>query len=109
MTVKQKKVGEQEFRPFSEPERFLDDAVERVRENAGHLRKDAVSFVKREPEKALLSALALGYVLRTLPLLPILGLLTRVAVGVFKLVALSYLVTKVIGSSQRGSGKGDDE
>jgi hypothetical protein len=104
--VKQKKALERELRPFSEPDRFLDDAVERVRENAGQLRKDAVSFVKREPEKALLSALAVGYVLRALPILPIAGLVARIAVGVFKPVALSYLVAKVFRSSQRLSDKG---
>jgi hypothetical protein len=107
--VKQGKALERELRPFSEPDRFVDDAVESVRENAGQLRKDAISFVKREPEKALLSALALGYVLRALPLLPILGLVTRIALGVFKPVAVSYLAAKVIGFGHRRSHQDSGE
>lgn len=101
--MKQGKALERGLRPFSEPDRFLNDAMESVRENAGQLRKDAISFVKREPEKALLSALALGYVVRALPLLPILGLVTRVTLGVFKPLAVSYLAAKVIGSRHRSS------
>jgi len=107
--VKQGKVFERKLGRLPEPDRFLDDAVESVRENAGQLRKDAISFVKREPEKALLSALALGYVLRALPLLPILGLVTRVAIGIFKPLAVSYLAAKVIGSGHRSSHQELDE
>ena len=97
--MKQKKLA-QKLSPLSDPDQFLDQAVERARENAERLRKDAISFVKREPEKALLSALAAGYVLRTLPVVPILGLVARVAVGVFKPVAFSYLVARAFRSRQ---------
>ena len=107
--MKTKKDIEAQPQFLAEPERFLDDAIGKVRENVDQFRKDAVSFVKREPEKALLSALAAGYVLRTLPVLPIVGLLARVTVGVVKPLALSYLAAKVIGSDRGRKPKGSTE
>ena len=91
---------------LAEPDRLLDNAIGKVRDNVDQMRKDAVSYLRREPEKALLSALAAGYVLRSLPVLPIVGLLARVTVGVVKPLALSYLVAKVIGSDRGGKHKG---
>jgi hypothetical protein len=106
--VKPKKEVGLAAQAFSEPDRFVDDAIEKFRVNAQQLRSDAVSYVKREPQKALLSALAAGYVLRTLPVLPIVGLLARVTVGAFKPLALLYLAAKVVGSSQGRANKGLD-
>lgn len=101
--MKTKKEIGQGSRILSDPERYVDDAIEKFRESAQQLRTDVVSYAKREPEKALLSALAAGYVLRTLPVLPIAGLLTRLTVGLFKPMALIYVAVKVIGRAQ---GKG---
>jgi soluble lytic murein transglycosylase-like protein len=102
ITVKTKNPSKPMPSPLAEPDRFLDQAVARAKENVDRVRKDAVTFVRREPEKAVLSALAIGYVLRTLPILALVGFVVRLAASVAKPLAISYIAAKAFRSSTNG-------
>jgi hypothetical protein len=62
--------AESEARPAGSLEEFLQPASAKL----AHYRAEAVDFARRDPEKALLWALAAGYVLRLLPITRIVGL-----------------------------------
>ncbi len=80
-------------------EHFLQPAAARVEE----YRATAVEFARREPEKALLWAVAAGYILRLLPILRIVDLaLTAVRVA-WKPAALFFGGRALWARMQEGS------
>jgi len=64
---------------------------------------DAVSYTQREPEKALLSALAAGYVLRLLPLAGIVKMFIRLSLALLKPAAFIYGGAKLWQKAQNGA------
>ena len=64
---------------------------------------DISGYAQRSPEKALLSALACGYVLRMLRLTRILSGTIRLALRLLKPAALVYGATKLWQKSQEDS------
>jgi len=78
-----------------EPDRFVQETVAAARTSLDRCRSDLSAYAQLEPEKALLSALAAGYVLRMLPVAGIVRLLVRLVLGLFKPAALVYGGAKV--------------
>lgn len=67
---------------FADPDRFLKDTYESARTGVDRCVGEAADYAQREPAKALLSALAAGYVLRMLPV----GGLVRMLISLLSLL-----------------------
>jgi hypothetical protein len=75
---------------FAQPDHFVQETVAGARAQMERCLKDVTSYAQRSPEKALLSALVGGYVLRMLPLTRILSGVLGLALGLLKPAALIY-------------------
>ncbi len=73
-----------------DPDRFVRDSVHAVRASADETIAQATSYARRQPEQALLWALAAGYIMRMLPLVGFLRLLVRIAFGLVKPAVALY-------------------
>ncbi len=69
---------------------MLENTLSSARDQVDRCVDDVTSFARREPGKALLSALAGGYLLRMLPVTRILGVLLGLALVILKPAALIY-------------------
>jgi hypothetical protein len=78
-----------------EPDRFLQETVAGARADWERCRSDLTHFAQREPETALLSALAAGYLLRMLPVAGMVRLSVRLALALVKPAALVYGGAKI--------------
>jgi hypothetical protein len=73
-----------------EPDRFLEEILVTARANLERCVGDVAEYARQKPEKALLSAVATGYVLRMLPVTGLLRLFLRFALTLIKPAALIY-------------------
>jgi hypothetical protein len=80
---------------FSEPDRYITQAVSRARATVERSRQDLTAYTQLQPEKALLTALAAGYALRVLPTTRILSGLVHLILALLKPAALAYGAAKV--------------
>ncbi len=85
------------------PDRFIEEKLIAARAGVERCVADAAAFAQLHPEKALLWALASGYMLRMLPTVRILSGLLRVALVVAKPAAFVYGVAKLWQKSQAGA------
>jgi len=93
--------------PEARPNGPLDIFLQPAEAKLTRYRTEAVDFARRDPEKALLWAVAAGYVLRLLPITRILGLVLSVLQLAWMPVALFFggraLLAKIEGSAPAGS------
>ena len=80
---------------FSEPDRYISQAVSDARAGIERSRKDLTAYAQLQPEKALLTAVAVGYALRVLPTTRILSGLVHLTLALLKPAALAYGAAKV--------------
>jgi hypothetical protein len=80
-----------------DPDRFLRESATAARANLDRCVADTVAFAQLQPEKALLSAVATGYVLRMLPLFGVVRILVRLSLGLIKPALLIYCGAKALG------------
>lgn len=80
---------------IAQPDRFVQETLSSVRAQADRCLTDVTSYARSAPEKALLSAVAGGYVLRMLPLTRILSGLIRLALLLLKPAAFIYGLAKL--------------
>ena len=80
---------------FSEPDRYIAQAVSGARATVERSRQDLTAYAQLQPEKALLTALAVGYALRVLPTTRILTGLVHLIIALLKPAALAYGAAKV--------------
>ena len=80
---------------MAQPDRFVQETLSSVRAQADRCLTDVTSYARSSPEKALLSALAGGYVLRMLPLTRILSGVIRLALLLLKPAAFIYGAAKL--------------
>lgn len=73
-----------------DPDRFLQGVATTARADFDRCLGDAAAFARKEPEKALLSALAVGYVLRILPITSIVRLFFRFVLALLKPAIFIY-------------------
>lgn len=73
-----------------EPDRFVQETAAAARTSCGRCVDDVKEYTRKEPEKAMLSAIAAGYVLRGLPLLRIGGTVVRLLAALVKPVGMVY-------------------
>ena len=73
-----------------EPDRTLQETAAAARARLDQCVGEAASYARQQPEKALLSALAVGYVLRLLPVMGIARMFLRLALALLKPAALLY-------------------
>ena len=78
-----------------DPDRFLVDSVGTARANLNRCISDAAEFARREPEKALGTAVAAGYLLRMLPVAGIISLIVRVALALVRPALVIYSGAKL--------------
>jgi hypothetical protein len=78
-----------------DPERFIQETATAVRASFCHRVEDVKDYARQQPEKALLSALAAGYVLRGLPVFRIGSTFLRILVTLAKPVGIVYGAAKV--------------
>jgi hypothetical protein len=83
-----------------EPDQFLQQTVHEARANVNRCLSDVTAFARREPEKALLSALAAGYVLRMLPVTGLARMFIRLALCLLKPAAFIYGGAKLLQKVQ---------
>lgn len=74
----------------------LDDALAQARTTTKQVIDQTLAYSQDHPEKALVYALATGYVLRTLPMTRVLGGILRVALPLLKPAALFYGISKAV-------------
>ena len=74
----------------TEPAGFFQEFVTTARAGLDRRLESAADYARMEPEKALASALAAGYVLRMLPLNGILRVMLRLGLALLKPAALIY-------------------
>jgi len=87
--------------PFlAQPDRFVQETVAAARSQMERCLTDVTSYAQRSPEKALLSALAGGYVLRMLPVTRILAGAIRLVLVLLKPAALIYGAAKLWQKTQ---------
>jgi hypothetical protein len=86
--------------PWQEPETFLQDNFNAVREGMDRSMKEVTNFAQRNPEKALLWAFGCGYLLRMLPIGEIFQAITRVLFALVKPAALVYGGLKIWQQAQ---------
>jgi hypothetical protein len=82
------------------PDRFVQETYANARAKAESCLEDAAVYTRRNPEKALLSALGTGYALRLLPTTRILGGVVRLSLALIKPAAVVYGVAKLWHMSQ---------
>ena len=80
---------------FSEPDRYIAQAVSGARSTVERSRQDLTAYAQLQPEKALLTAVAVGYALRVLPTTRILSGLVHLVVALVKPAAFAYGAAKV--------------
>ncbi|MDZ4401170.1 hypothetical protein [Prosthecobacter sp.] len=74
----------------------MDGVITQARTTAQRAIDQTVAYAHDNPDKALLYALAAGYVLRTLPVTRVLGSVLRVALPLIKPAALCYGISRVV-------------
>ena len=74
----------------------IEVALTEVRTTTQRVIDQTVAYAHDHPDKALVYALATGYVLRTLPVTRVLGGILRVALPLIKPAALFYGISKVV-------------
>ncbi len=80
---------------IAQADRFAQETLSSARAHAERCLADVIDYARTSPEKALLSAVAGGYVLRMLPLTRILAALVGVALLLLKPAALIFGVAKL--------------
>ena len=80
---------------FSEPDRYIAQAVSGARAKVERSRQGLTAYAQLQPEKALLTAVAVGYALRVLPTTRILRGLVYLILALVKPAALAYGAAKV--------------
>ena len=85
---------------LAQPDRFVQETVAAARAQMERCVTDVTSFAQRSPEKALLSALAGGYVLRMVPVTSILSGVIRLALVLLKPAVLIYGAAKLWQKTQ---------
>ena len=88
---------------FSEPDRYIAQAVSGARARVERSRQDLTAYAQLQPEKALLTALVVGYILRVLPTARILRGLVHLMLALLKPAALAYGAAKVWQKLQRAA------
>ena len=78
-----------------DPERFIQETATAFRASLDQRLNDVKDYTRQQPEKALLSAVAAGYVLRGLPLVHIGSTFVRILVALAKPVGIVYGAAKV--------------
>jgi hypothetical protein len=85
---------------LTQPDRFVQETLAEARAQMDRCVTDITSYAQRSPEKALLSALAGGYLLRMLPVTRILGGAIRLGLTLLKPAAFIYGAAKVWQKAQ---------
>jgi hypothetical protein len=92
---------------LAQPDRFVQETLAAVRAHVERGVTDVTRYAQRSPEKALISALAGGYVLRMLPVTRILGGIVRLTLVLLKPAALIYGAAKLWQKTQGGAASRD--
>ncbi len=74
-----------------------DDLFDQARETSKRVIQECVSYARSNPDRALLTALTAGYVLRMLPVPRMLAGIVRLALPLVKPAALLYAASKAAG------------
>ncbi|HBJ83009.1 MAG TPA: hypothetical protein DDZ88_03865 [Verrucomicrobiales bacterium] len=74
----------------------IDEVLTQARTTTRRAVDHAVAYAHDHPDKALLYALATGYVMRTLPVTRVLGGVLRVALPLIKPAAICYGISKLV-------------
>ncbi len=80
---------------IAQPDRFVQETLASARAQAERCLDDVTTYARNSPEKALLSAVAGGYLLRMLPVTRILGAFIRFALLLLKPAAFIYGAAKL--------------
>jgi len=104
MATKKYGDGLEPSRPaLAQPDRFVQETLAAARAQVERGVTDVTRYARQSPEKALLSALAGGYILRMLPVRCILGGFVRLTLMLLKPAALIYGAAKLWQKTQEGA------
>lgn len=93
---------------LAQSDRFLQESLGTARAQMDRCVTEITSYAQRSPEKALVSALVGGYLLRMLPLTRILGGVIRLGLMLLKPAAFIYGAVKVGQKIQGVADRRDD-
>lgn len=79
-----------------QPSPVIDEMLVQARTTTQRAIDQTVHYARGHPDKAMLYALAAGYVLRTLPVTRVLGGVLRIALPLIKPAAVLYGISKVM-------------